>query len=137
MLNKLMGILGILAIMVVAQGCATGFSKSEYTVDILSNPPNKLFKVYNRKGEYVHQGRTPMIVSLKAQSDFFKNEIYKIKTQDGKVSTMTATLTPIYWGNFLGFVGFAFDGLTGAMWALPSHHNLDVPEKKDDMLDRL
>ena len=78
-----------------------------------------------------------MIVALKSRRDFFDNEVYKIKTDDGKTSTMTATLTPIYWGNFLGFVGFAVDGLTGAMWALPSKHNLDKPEKKDDVLDRL
>jgi hypothetical protein len=136
-MKKLFPLAAAMAVLVVAQGCATGLSKSEYTVDVLSDPPNKHFKIYNRKGEYVHQGTTPMIVALKSQSDYFKNEVYKIKTDDGKTSVMTATLTPIYWGNFFGFVGFAVDGLTGAMWALPSKHNLDKPENKEDVMDRL
>ena len=78
-----------------------------------------------------------MVVVLRSQSDFFKPEIYKIKRAGKQPTTLTATLTPIYWGNFFGFVGFAVDGITGAMWALPSKINLDKGENKEDVLDRL
>ena len=78
-----------------------------------------------------------MIVVLKSQSKPFTPELYKIKRAGKKPTDLTATLTPIYWGNFFGFIGFAVDGVTGAMWALPSKINLDKGENKEDVLDRL
>jgi hypothetical protein len=129
---------GVVVIATLLQGCATALSKSEYTVDVVTKKPNAHFMVYNRKGEYVHQGTTPMLVTLKAQSENFTKEIYTIKTTDGgttKSRTLTATITPIYWGNVLGFIGFAVDGVTGAMWALPSRVNLDM-EQKDDIVSQ-
>ena len=122
---------------IVAQGCATGLSSNQYTVDVLSKQPNEKFQIINRKGKYIHQGVTPMVVVLKSQSEFFEPEIYKIKRAGKKPTTLTATLTPIYWGNFLGFIGFAVDGITGSMWALPSKIDLDKGENKNDVLDRL
>jgi hypothetical protein len=133
-MKKMLMLLAVVVVGTLIQGCATSLSKSEYTVDVITNKPNAHFQVYNRKGEYVHQGTTPMLVTLKAQSEFFTKEIYTIKTKDGKkvkTRTLTATITPIYWGNFLGFVGFVVDGITGAMWALPGEVNLDKTQATD------
>ena len=137
MFKKVSLVAVVSAVMLIVQGCATGLSSTQYAVDIVSKQPSRHFKIINRKGEYIHQAITPNIVVLKAQSDFFKNEEYKVVTDDGKKHPLTATLTPIYWGNFFGFIGFAVDGFTGAMWALPSKFSLDKPENKDDVLDRL
>ncbi len=122
---------------VMIQGCATSLSSNQYTVDILTNQPNQGFKIYNRKGQYVHQGKTPMLVTLKSQSEFFTREIYTVKTDSGKSTKLTATYSPFYWGNVFGFIGFAFDGITGAMWSLPSKLNIDKGENQDDWIDRL
>ena len=113
------------------QGCATEFSRSEYAISITSEPVGQDFKVYNRAGEFVHQGKTPEIVVLKAQSDFFTREKYVIKwTNDYKLD---ATYTPFYWGNAFMPPGFAVDGITGAMWALPQKINLNQPQDPNQL----
>ncbi|MCP4180553.1 MAG: hypothetical protein GY756_22550 [bacterium] len=110
-------------------GCCTSLSKSEYNMDMLSKKPGVGFKITNRDGTFVHQGTTPEYVVLPAQSKYFTGEVYKIKADDGNERTITATISPIYWGNVLGFVGFFVDGITGAMWALPNKVNLDTKEQ--------
>lgn len=133
-MKKALVLLCVAAAGIILQGCATAMSKDVYTVDVRTDKPNKAFKVYNRKGEYVHQGTTPMLVSLPASSANFTKEIYTFKTMDGKKMrsrTLTATITPIYWGNFITIIGFAVDGVTGAMWALPKAINIDKDQKTD------
>ena len=120
----------LLAAVVLVQGCATEFSSTEYSVNITSNPPGKNFQVVNKKGQYVHQGKTPEIVMLNSQSDFFDKEEYTVK-MGGQERKLQATLTPLYYFNIVIFPGFVVDGLTGAMWALPDNVNLDEPQTKD------
>jgi hypothetical protein len=115
---------------VMLEGCATSMSRSEYAVDVITNQPNARFMVYNRAGSYVHQGVTPEIVVLKAQSEFFTREKYTFKTVVDKKETtikdkLIATISPIYWFNFVNMFGYAVDGFTGAMFALPDTINLD------------
>jgi len=110
----------------ILMGCATQMSKSEYAICISTGQPGQEFKVYNRKGEYVHQGRTPQIVVLKAQSEYFTHEIYTIKGPNNY--KLEATMTPFYWGNVFMPFGFAIDGVTGAMWALPDKVDLNKPQ---------
>ncbi len=116
------------------QGCATGMSKSQYAVDVISEPMGQEFKIYNRKGEYIHQGKTPEIVVLDAQSDFFTKEMFTFKFGKKKTERkLTATLSPWYWGNFTQFVGFAVDGITGAMWALPKTTNISKEQPANQL----
>ncbi len=126
-------------IVLLLQGCATSMSTSQYTVDITtSQSQERAFRVYNRNGEYVHLGKTPMMVTLPAQSsEFFTPEIYTVKFDNGKERTITATLSPWYWGNVVNIVGFAVDGITGCMWTLPARVNIDLPESRDPNTDKL
>lgn len=119
--------------LLLLQGCATSMSTNQYTVNIASSQnQERIFRVYNSAGEYIHLGKTPMMVTLPAQSaKFFNREIYTVKFDEGKERTITATLSPWYWGNFVNFVGFAVDGVTGCMWALPARVNIDLPESRD------
>ncbi|MDD3119517.1 MAG: hypothetical protein PHQ27_10080 [Victivallales bacterium] len=108
-------------------GCATEMSKSEYAVDVTSATPGETFKVYNRKGDYIHQGKTPLIVVLPAQSDFFAREKYTIEYGTEK-HQLDASYSPWYWGNVIMPFGFAVDGITGSMWALPKKIVLGQPQ---------
>ncbi|MDD2479287.1 MAG: hypothetical protein PHS31_05310 [Victivallaceae bacterium] len=132
-MKKLLSLLAIGTAAVILQGCATGMSTNQYTVNIgASQNQERVFRVYNRNGEYVHMGKTPMMVTLRAQSDkFFAKEIYKVKFDDGKEREITATLSPWYWGNCINIFGFVVDGFTGSMWALPDRVNIDLPEAGD------
>ncbi len=129
---KKMILLAGLAVLLL-QGCATSMSTNQYTVNIgASQNQERVFRIYNRDGEYVHMGKTPMMVTLRAQSSkFFNREIYTVKFDDGKERTITATLSPWYWGNVVTIFGFAVDGFTGCMWALPDRVNIDLPESRD------
>lgn len=116
----------------LAAGCATGFSKSEYAVDVTSAQPGQAFKVYNRKGEFIHQGTTPLIVMLPAQSEFFTREKFVIE-YGSKKHLLDAAYSPFYWGNAFMPPGFAVDGITGAMWALPKKIVLGQPQPADEI----
>jgi len=130
-MKKLLLLAAALGLGMILPGCATQMSRSEYAICISSTQPGKEFKIYNRKGEYVHRGQTPEIVVLKAQSEFFTHEVYTIKgTGDYKLE---ATYSPFYWGNVFMPFGFGVDGITGAMWALPEKVNLNVPQDMNQM----
>lgn len=131
-MKKVMLLAAVAGMAALLQGCASSMSKSEYAVCITSEPMGQDFKVYNRKGEYVHQGKTPEIVVLKAQSDFFTREKYIIKNGP-KEHKLEATYSPFYWGNVIMPPGFAVDGITGAMWALPDKTSLDKPQDMNQM----
>lgn len=122
-------VLGVVALL--GSGCATAMSSSEYNVNVQSEKPGVTFKVYNRKNQFVHQGTTPEYVTLPAQSEHFTKEIYTFRSAAGKSRKITATISPFYWGNAINLVGFGFDGITGAMWALPKGINLDKPQGQD------
>ena len=139
-MKNILLLFGALATVLALNGCATAFSPAEYNMDIQTNKPDVTFKVYNRKGEYIHQGKTPERVNLKSQSSFFTNEIYTIKTSTGKQRKLTASMSPFYLGNVFTLIGFVVDGLNGTMWALPARVNLDKPEGKMESkmsIDRL
>ena len=125
-MKKLILLAAALGLGAILPGCATEMSKSEYAICITSNQLGQDFKIYNRKGDFVHEGKTPEIVVLKAQSEYFTHEIYSIRgVGDYKLQ---ATYSPFYWGNVIIPPGFAVDGITGAMWALPDKVNLNKPQ---------
>ena len=132
-MKKLFALFAALIIISIIQGCATSMSTNQYTVNIgASQNQERIFRIYNRDGIYVHMGKTPMMVTLRAQSEkFFNKEIYTVKFDGGKERTITATLSPWYWGNFVNIFGFVVDGFTGSMWALPDRVNIDLPESAD------
>ncbi|MDD2403459.1 MAG: hypothetical protein PHV75_04235 [Victivallaceae bacterium] len=132
-MNKILLFISCAAVAVLLNGCATAMSNNQYTVNIANGQnQERTFRIYNRNGKYIHMGKTPMMVTLRAQSDkFFAKEIYNIKFDGGKERTITATLTPWYWGNCINIFGFIVDGFTGSMWALPDRVNIDIPESAD------
>ena len=105
--------------------CATIVSKSQYPVSVSSNPAGATVKVKDSKGEVIHQGTTPTLVTLKSSAGYFKPAKYQFefsrKGQPAKTVEVTAGLNNWYFGNviFGGLIGLVFvDPATGAMWHL-------------------
>ncbi len=129
-LIKLMWCICALFTLGILSGCATGMSKSEYNIDMLSKKPGVHFKVYNRNGVFVHKGVTPEYVTLPAQSEFFTGEKYTFKLDNGQKKQLNSTISPWYFGNIITIVGFGVDGITGAMWSLPPTVHMDSPQSE-------
>lgn len=108
-------------------GCASIVSKSEYPVNLRSNPDGANVTVRNRDGHTVFTGTTPTTVNLKAGAGFFSGENYIANFEkEGFDSTSIHIRRDIdlwYIGNivFGGLIGFLIvDPATGAMWRLQS-----------------
>ena len=117
-MKKIVKLAFVVGLVLMLQSCATALSSSEYGVKVQSDPSGQDFTIVNRAGEIVHKGKTPEVVYLKAQSDFFKGEQYKFIVGN-KSDVFKANTSYWYWGNILGLVGFAVDPITGAAYDLP------------------
>ena len=114
-------------IILIMSSCATIFSSSKYKLSVGSNPSDAKFKVTNREGKKVYEGKTPKEIELKANSSFFIKQSYKINFPDHKKSfNVECEIDPWYWvnlvlgsGGILGF--FIIDPLTGAMYKLKTN----------------
>ncbi len=71
---------------------------------------------------------------LKSQGHDFHRETYTISTADESFE-LKAGISPIYWANVLGLIGFAVDYATGAMWSLPAHIDVENFEQADMLPD--
>lgn len=118
MMKKLVSAGLLIGSMAMMQSCATGLSKSEYGVKVQSDPSGQDFSIVNRAGEVVHKGKTPEVVYLKSQSDFFAGEQYKYMIGN-KSDVFKARTSYWYFGNIVGLVGFVVDPLTGSAYDLP------------------
>lgn len=115
------------ACLVVLAGCATVFNGTSQSVTIKSVPEGANVVVTNGDGVGVHNGTTPVTLSLKRGRGYFKSETYKVViTKPGfanKEVMLNASMSGWYVGNILigGLIGFlAVDPLTGAMYTFPS-----------------
>ena len=117
-MKKLLKLAFTIGAVLTLQSCATALSSSNYGVKVQSEPSGQDFTLVNRAGEVVHKGKTPEVVYLKSQSDFFKGEQYKFMVGNSS-DVFKARTSYWYWGNILGLVGFAVDPITGAAYDLP------------------
>ncbi|MCP3968107.1 MAG: hypothetical protein GY750_02185 [Lentisphaerae bacterium] len=126
-MRKMLFLIALPVILVMLQGCASGFAERQKAVQVKSSKPGTEFMVYNRAGVMIFKGTTPALVPLKASSGMFKKEIYVFATADGKVNkNVPAEITPWFWGNFITILGFLPDGINGLMWELPEQVQLDT-----------
>ncbi|TGZ98328.1 hypothetical protein [Rodentibacter pneumotropicus] len=144
-MKKLLRISFLTATIGFSTGCATIVSKSEYPVNITSNPTGVAFEIKNRAGKIVTHGTTPQNVVLKAGAGYFKGEKYEItftapgikkgkKTTRGKKQTFVLDTKLDGWyigGNLIfgGLLGYLIvDPMTGAMFKLPESFYADLNE---------
>lgn len=108
-------------------GCASIFNGSTQAVTIHSAPQEGAsVTVTNRAGHAVHNGTTPLTLTLARGAGYFKGESYTIRLKkDGfadKEITITPTVSGWYIGNILfgGLIGMlGVDPATGGMYVFP------------------
>jgi len=116
-------------------GCATAFSTNEYTVNIRTpDNPGVDYEVRDSQGEFIYAGTTPDIVRLKAQNARWQGEVYTISAGEDSL-VVKAGISPIYWGNVVGLVGFAVDFVTGTMWSLPTRIDVEDYEQANILIN--
>jgi len=111
-------------------GCASIVSKSDYPVNISSQPPGAKISITNSTGRTIYTGQTPTTVNLKANAGYFKGENYTVTFKKKGHETRTAQINRgvdgwYIGGNFFfgGLIGWLIiDPATGAMWTLSDLH---------------
>lgn len=106
--------------------CASIIGKSNYPLNVASNPAEAHFTITDKSGKVIHEGTTPQVVTLKSSHGYFEAERYDIKFDKAgfasKTYTLTGEINGWYFGNLLfgGLIGMLIvDPLTGAMYRLP------------------
>lgn len=112
-------------------GCASIVSKSNWPVNVQSNPTGAKCVVTKVDGAQLHTGETPMTVNLDSSRGFFQPAKYNVKClKDGYQASsveISANLNGWYIGNILfgGLIGILIvDPATGAMWKLDDAPNI-------------
>ena len=127
-LEKLNLLVCVFLVSIICCGCASIVSDSKYPVAISSEPDDATFRVINRSGQTIFNGKTPTVVTLKSGDGYFKGADYKVIFEKSGYMPSTLSIASSfdtwYFGNciFGGtdfFIGFlVIDPLTGAMWKL-------------------
>lgn len=111
--------------MILLSSCATIFSRSRYTVPVLSEPSGAHYRISDRKGRLVKEGTTPDMVPLKASAGYFRRAMYRVELSmpdRGSAETLLrARVDGWYWANLLvlPMVGLVFvDPISGAMYTM-------------------
>ena len=107
-------------------GCASIVSKSQWPVNISSNPPGATVTVRDKSGVNVYSGKTPTTVVLSSSAGFFQPARYTYTFEKEAYSqgmaTASAEINPWYAGNIILPGGLLWllivDPATGAMWKL-------------------
>ena len=107
-------------------GCASIISKSQYPVNINSNPDGAEITIADEAGNNVHTGNTPTSVTLKTKRGYFKGKDYTVTFKKAGYDSHSVVISRktdgwYIWGNLLfgGLIGWIIvDPLTGAMWKL-------------------
>ena len=109
----------------LASGCATIVSKSNYPIMINSTPSEAGISITDKKGVEVYRGKTPATVKLRAGSGYFSRALYLVKFDkpgyDIRVVPIEYKLDGWYFGNivFGGLIGMLIvDPASGAMYKL-------------------
>ena len=135
-----MVIIGVLTIFVMA-GCASIVSKSQWPINIVSSPDQANVSISERDQGKIHEGKTPMMVTLSSKGGYFRSRVYTVTvSKEGfsdKTVVISGNLNPWYVGNlvFGGLIGLLIvDPLTGAMWTLePDKVNLVFDQKSSNL----
>ena len=114
------------AAVLALSGCASIFNGKTQQVTVSSVPDGATATVTNSAGDKIHNGSTPITLTLNRGASYFKSESYTIVlTKEGfapKELKLTATVSGWYIGNivFGGLIGMlAVDPATGAMYTFP------------------
>ncbi len=116
-------------------GCATIVSDRRYNVTVDNPSGSTYFTIKDRKSKIIHSGVTPQQVTLDARSSNFLPAKYKVTYAGSGSATQTKELNagvdPWIAGNLIiGAVpGLIVDGVSGAMWKLPSRIEGNVSEQ--------
>ncbi len=111
-------------------GCASVVSKSQYPINISSEPQGADITIVSKEGNTVFSGKTPTTVTLKAGAGYFKGEDYTVTFNKDGFASHTAQIVRgvdgwyilgnIFVGGLIGWV--IVDPATGAMWTLDNMH---------------
>lgn len=107
-------------------GCASIMNGSTQPVTIKSVPDGASVTVTNRAGEKIHNGTTPVTLTLNRGAGYFRSETYKVEVKkegyEPRQLDIVSNVNGWYIGNILfgGVIGLlAVDPATGAMYSFP------------------
>ncbi len=116
----------MVCVLILAAGCASIVSNSQYPVIINSQPNPVDITIVDRSGRTVHTGQTPTTVTLVAGAGYFKGQNYTVTFKKDGYAAHTAQIGRgvdgwyiagnLFFGGPIGW--FIVDPLTGAMWKL-------------------
>ena len=105
--------------------CASIVSRTNYPVNIRTEPKKSTVIITDRKGREVFNGQSPVTVNLKSGAGYFQKAEYEVKISSPgyseKIVNIYFQLNGWYFGNviFGGFIGMLIvDPATGAMWRI-------------------
>jgi hypothetical protein len=80
-MKKNLSIIMLLSAMIIAGGCASIVSKSNYPFTVNSLPKGADVTVINKKGAEIYRGNTPAQLMLKSSAGFFTKASYMVKIE--------------------------------------------------------
>lgn len=124
-MKKVLFLFSLMAISVIATGCATIVSKTEYPVTISTNAPNANIKIRDAASGLVFaEKQAPLTVTLKTSKGFFDPAVYQCEViseeKKKQIRVVSADFNPWFLGNFVlgGILGMGVDGISGAVYKL-------------------
>lgn len=137
--------LSFLFLSLLFSGCASIVSDSKYAVRITTNSPNSTVVVRKKNGELVAQQQAPALVLLDSGRGYFLPARYVVEVSapgmNPAVCELSASFDYWYLGNVFPFpflipLGMLIvDPLTGAMWKMNSHLQLDTTRQNLNQID--
>ena len=131
-----------LIVSLLAGGCATIVSKSDWPIRIATSPEQAEVTVVDvGDGRKVFTGKTPTTLTLSSKGGYFTGRTYNVEVSKEGYATQSveirSSLNGWYFGNILfgGLIGFLIvDPLTGAMWTLePADVTIPLGQKRADL----
>ena len=124
--RALLNMVGCAVLVVIATSCASIVKAGSQEVSIHSRPDTAQIKVFNKKGEEVKRGTTPVTLKLKRGAGFFSPAKYRVQVAKAGYATQTIDVTGKVNGWYLGgnlifggLLGYLIvDPATGGMWTL-------------------
>ncbi|MFT6850417.1 MAG: hypothetical protein ACJATA_001230 [Sphingobacteriales bacterium] len=131
MKNKLIFPLISIVLIATTTGCASIFSKNKYDYLITSVPENAKVEIFNRAGNKVFLGQTPIRKELPVGAGYFRKEFYTIKLEKPGFENFTTTtemkVDPWYYGNIVSYVAAPLFFLVGD----PNRGNMFKPKNTE------
>lgn len=126
LISRLLPIALLLGLAFTGSGCASILHGGSRSVTINSDPAGAKVRIVRAdNGWGVHNGVTPLTVSLPPRRGYFKGQSYNVKIEMEGYQTVEVAIRPTLSGWYLGNVIFGgligmivVDPLTGSMWNL-------------------